>query len=120
MTDWNTIERIRTAESAAARLGFKMAKSRYSGSGLTHYHSSLCLIPLDEDSVPVYSRDAEVFVGTLEELEVWIAGVEWARRYDCMMKLSSEKKREKAEQNFRNQKLLNTLKTGNVDPGVTD
>jgi len=118
MIDWNTIDRIRSAEAAAARLGFKMAASRRSG--WTDHHGSLCLMPLDKDSVPVYSRDAEVFVGTVEELEFWLAGVEWARRYDHMLKLSSEKKREKAEENFRNQKLLNTLKTGDVDPGITD
>ena len=115
MTDWNTIERIRRLENDVRELGFKFAKSKYSE--WADAHGTLCLIPLDEETVPVYSRDAEVFVGTLESLEYWLLGVQWARRYDGMLKLGSDKKRAKAEQNIRKEQLMQTLKTGKLVTG---
>jgi hypothetical protein len=56
-------------------------------------------------------------VGTLEQLQVWIRGVQWAREYDMMLKLSDEKKRtikedaERARQfSAAQRKLLDDLK----------
>ena len=95
MSGWNTIERIRRAEEHVDRLGFKFAKSRHSD--WSNDHGALSLVPKDPEALPIYTRDAELFVGSLETLEVWLRGVEWARDYDRMLKMSDEKKREKAE-----------------------
>ena len=95
MSGWNTIERIRRAEEQVDRLGFKFAKSRHSD--WSNDHGALSLVPKDPEALPTYTRDAELFVGSLETLEVWLRGVEWARDYDQMLKMSDEKKREKAE-----------------------
>lgn len=95
MSGWNTIERIRRAEEHVDRLGFKFAKSRHSD--WSNDHGALSLVPKDLDVLPIYTRDAELFVGSLERLEDWLAGVRWAREYDRMLKMSDEKKREKAE-----------------------
>jgi hypothetical protein len=62
--------------------------------------------------LPIYSRDAELFVGSLERLEDWLAGVHWAREYDMMLRLSDEKKRTAAEQKEKNRILMRTLKEG--------
>ena len=40
--------------------------------------------------MPIYSRDAEVFCGTLEQLDVWLRGVEWARNYDYLLRALTE------------------------------
>ena len=95
MSGWNTIERIRRIEAQVDRLGFKFAKSKHSD--WSDDHGALSLVPKDPDALPIYSRDAELFVGTIERLETWLVGVQWARDYDAMLKMSDEKKREKAE-----------------------
>jgi len=95
MSGWNTIQRIRNIEEKIDKLGFKFAKSKHTD--WSEDHGSLSLVPKNADVLPIYTRDAELFVGSLERLEDWLAGVHWAREYDQMLKMSDEKKREKAE-----------------------
>jgi hypothetical protein len=95
MSGWNTIQRIRRVEERVDHLGFKFARSR--NSDWTDDHGALSLVPKDPDALPIYSRDAELFIGSIERLEDWLAGVQWARDYDQMLKMSDQKKREKAE-----------------------
>ena len=110
MSGWNTIQRIKRIEEAIDKLGFKFTKSKHTD--WTDDHGSLSLIPKDADALPIYSRDAELFVGSLERLEDWLAGVRWAREYDTMLRLSDEKKRNSAEQKEKNRQLMRTLKEG--------
>jgi hypothetical protein len=54
-----------------------------------------------------------VFVGTIEELEMWLRGLQWARNYDRMLfGLRHDKNRERKEQDERNRQLVAILKTG--------
>ena len=76
---------------------------------------TVALKPKDADSLPIYSRDAEVFVGSLTDLQYWLRGVEWAREYDRMIKISDDKKRARKEQDLRNRQLVKTLKTLEVN-----
>jgi len=116
MSGWNTIERIRRLEEQIDQLGFKFAKSKHSD--WSDDHGALSLKPKDPDVLPIYSRDAELFVGSLERLEDWLAGVRWAREYDMMLRLSDEKKREAAEQKEKNRQLMRTLKEGKRVDGI--
>jgi len=115
MAGWETIVKIRNLEERADKLGFKFAKYRHGD--WTENHNALSLVPKDADSLPIYIRDASLFSGSLEGLEYWLNGVEWAREYDRMLKLSDEKKRtlkeeqERARQFSAKQKhLLDELK----------
>jgi hypothetical protein len=110
MSGWNTIQRIRNIEEKIDNLGFKFSKSKHSD--WSEDHGALSLVPKDIDSLPIYSRDAELFVGSLERLEDWLAGVRWAREYDTMLKVSDDDKRAKAEQKERNRQLMRTVKEG--------
>jgi hypothetical protein len=110
MAGWNTIQRIRNIEEQIDKLGFKFSKSKHSD--WSEDHGALSLVPKDHEALPIYSRDAELFVGSLERLEDWMAGVRWAREYDMMLKLSDEDKRDKAEQKEKNRILMRTLKEG--------
>jgi hypothetical protein len=110
MAGWNTIERIRRIEEQIDKLGFKFSKSKHSD--WSEDHGALSLVPKNHEALPIYSRDAELFVGSLERLEDWMAGVRWAREYDMMLKLSDEDKRDKAEQKEKNRILMRTLKEG--------
>ena len=110
MSGWNTIQRIRNVEEQVDKLGFKFSKSKHSD--WSEDHGALSLVPKDHEALPIYSRDAELFVGSIERLEDWLAGVRWAREYDMMLRLSDEKKREVAEQKEKNRQLMRTLKEG--------
>jgi hypothetical protein len=99
MSGWNTIQRIKRVEEQVDQLGFKFAKSR--NSDWTDDHGALSLVPKDPDALPIYSRDAELFVGSIERLENWLAGVQWARDYDMMLRLGDDKKRTRAEERER-------------------
>jgi hypothetical protein len=118
MAGWNTIQRIRNVEEQVDKLGFKLSKCKYSDCGTDH--GALSLVPKDADSLPIFSRDAELFIGSVERLEDWLAGVSWAREYDMMLRLSDEKKRSAAEQKERNRQLIRTLKEGKRVEGVEE
>lgn len=70
----------------------------------------MALVPKDADSLPIYSRDAEIFVGNLDDISKWIAGVQWARNYDTMIfGKKHNDNRNRKEQNRRNQQLVDIL-----------
>lgn len=110
MSGYNAILYMRRLEQEANQLGFMMSypKNRFDEGDL------VALRPRDDEAVPIYSRDAEVFVGSLEQLGVWLRGVEWARNYDLMLKVSDEKKRARREQDLRNTQMAQRLKSEKV------
>jgi len=116
MSGWNTIERVRRLEEQIDQLGFKFAKSKHS-----EWHDDngyLSLKPKDPDALPIYNRDAELYVGSLEGLETWLAGVRWAREYDMLLRISDDKKRSRREQDERNRQLVQILKTNKPVEGI--
>ena len=118
MSGWETVQRIKRVEQLIDELGFKFAKSKHSD--WSDSHGALSLKPKDPDALPIYNRDAELFIGTVERLEDWLAGVQWAREYDRMLKLTDDKKRTAAEQKERNRQLMRTLKEGKRVEGVVE
>lgn len=112
---WDEVQRMKRVEAKANELGFMFATGSYSyGQDVISY---ICLKPKD-DCLPHYSRNAEIFTGTLEEINNWLRGIEWARSYDDMLKLSNGKKRQEREQVERNKQLLKTIKTGKLAEGT--
>ena len=107
MAGYNAILTLRRLEKEVNDLGFMFANSK-NGWG-NDISDRVALKPKDADAVPVYARDAEIFCGTLEELQVWVRGVTWAREYDTMLKLSNTEKRERKEQDERNRQLARLL-----------
>ncbi len=69
--------------------------------------------------MPIYSRDAELFTGTLEQIRTWMIGVKWARDYDMMLRLSDDKKRVKKEDDYRAKRMLNVLAGEKLDEKVS-
>jgi hypothetical protein len=116
MAGYETIRLLKNIEEEIDQLGFKFAKPKHGDWEQTE--RSLSLVPKDLDSLPIYSRDAELYVGSLEALQTWLHGVRWAREYDRILKLSDDEKRAKAEQKERNRQLMRTLKEGKRVEGV--
>lgn len=114
MSGFSDIVRLRRIEKEVNELGFVLANPK-NGYYQNQWGDAVALVPKDANSLPVYSRDAEVFVGTLEQLNIWLSGVEWARQYDMLIKLSNDKKRTRKEQDVRNQQMVAMLKNEPIE-----
>ena len=108
---YHTILQMRRAEAKASELGFMFAYPKHGWHG-SDGREFIALKPKDADSLPIYARDAQMFSGTLDDIENFMVGIEWARNYDIMLKVSDEKQRGRKEQDVRNKTLLRILKDG--------
>ena len=107
MAGWNQIQQVRKVEERADKLGLKFAAYRHDDS----FGANVALIPKDQDTLPIYSRDAELFAGTLEGAAYWMQGVMWAREYDrVVIDRKMDAKRARKEQDERNKQLIKMLK----------
>jgi len=108
MAGWQTIVRLRRVEEQVDALGMRIGNPR--GGRWDGELDIVSLYPKD-DALPIYSRDADLFRGTLEELEVWLRGVAWARQYDVIViGKSIDTNRSRREQDYRNRELLKMIK----------
>ena len=108
MTGYRTILMLRRFEQEVDELGLRIGHVKYNYSQDT---DKISLMPKDDEALPIFSRDAEIFVGTVEQAQEWMRGVKWARNYDRMLKVSDDNKRAKREQYERNRLLIEKLKT---------
>jgi len=118
MSGWSTIQEIARLEAQVVKLGFKFAAPRHAGHWGDPGHQDLVSLVPGDECLPVYSRDAEIFTGTLAQVRTWLQGVEWARGYDMLHKISNDNKRMAAEQKERNRQLMATLKEGRRVEGI--
>ena len=79
MVGYRTILQIRDFENTLAKMGMRMGFPRY-GNSYRDRGEVIAIMPADGE-LPVYNDDAELFVGTLAECEMWLMGVRWARSY---------------------------------------
>ena len=107
MSGWNTIQQVRKLEERADKLGLKFGAYRHDDS----FGANVALIPKDSNALPIYSRDAVMFAGSLEGAGYWMQGVMWARDYDRMtIDRKMDEKRVRKEQDERNKQLSQILK----------
>lgn len=97
MTGYNMVLKIRRLEEKLDELGFMLAHARY---GTASEFGDVVSIKPRGDALPVYARDAEIWSGTLEALEYWLQGMEWARSYDNMLGVSGDRRRCDAEKRY--------------------
>ena len=114
MSGYNLIRKIKILEEECSKLGFQLCQSKHY---VNEFGDVVAVKPKDIESLPPYSRDAELFIGTLNDLERWLQGIEWARKYDRMLfGPKHDEKRVRKEQDFRNDVLVKTIKgEKNVD-----
>ena len=104
MSGYKTYLQLQQIESQAKLLGFRLGNPEY-GYSSRDGREYVAVYPLD-DSLPIYARDAELFVGSFRELEVWLNGWAKAQQYDYMLRLTDEKKRKKFEDKERERQRL--------------
>jgi hypothetical protein len=112
---WNDLERMKRVAARANALGFEFTDGGKSwAAGGTSI--SIYVQPKD-DLLPLYGRTSTLFTGSIESIDSWLDGIEWARHYDELLKVSNDKKRVKQEDLVRQQHLMKTLKTGELVTG---
>lgn len=100
-SDWRAIKRL---EQTAERLGMKLVPARFG----TDF---LALIP-DGNKLPVFARDAEIACGSVEHLESVLQGWDKAFTYLTVLRMVSEDKVKKKEEQYMQERTLHKLKTG--------
>lgn len=109
MAGYSQIRFIEELKERCDALGFSISYAQH-GYYYKEFGDVVGIFPKDQDALPVYSRDAQLFTGTIEELNVWIAGIEWAREYDRMtIGKSIDARRAQKEQDWRNENLVRIL-----------
>lgn len=68
----------------------------------------------NEEGVPFYARDAELFVGSLDEIQIWLLGIQWAVNYYRILGIDDGSKRVKIEHSERERQLLHALQSGRL------
>jgi hypothetical protein len=107
MAGWNAIKQVRALEDRAHKLGMKFAPYRHDD----YNADNVALVPCYQDSLPIYTRDAILFAGSLEDADRFMQGIVWARDYDRMVvDKNIDAKRVRKEQDERNRQVLKTLK----------
>lgn len=103
---YSDIKNIRRVESKAHALGFRFTDSAaWCGS-----QSNLISLRPNDDSLPVYHRDADIFSGNLDDVENFLSGIAWAKSYYVMLKLISDKKITDKEEQCRHDIIIRELK----------
>lgn len=107
MTGYNTVLKVRKFEERIAKMGMKMGHPKHSYNN--DYGTTIALTPLG-DSYPIYCRDAELFIGTIEDATEWLNGIEWAKNYFYMLSIVNDKKIAAKEDQERQRQLIEKIK----------
>ena len=109
MSGFQTYQRYQRIEDQAKKLGFRIGNPRVNWSD-KEAMDMVTLYPGEDDALPIFGRDADIFTGTFSQVEIFLTG--WARsqQYDRMVGLSTDKKRIKKEHEWRHKMLLDKLK----------
>jgi len=104
---YSTIRKIERIKEVCAKMGLRIGNPK--GGYDRDYGDTLAVFPSD-DALPIYSRDAEIFVGNLDELNRWLQGAQWMHDYYIMLKLVDKNKVQKKEDGARHERLARKLR----------
>ena len=94
MSGYTTYQRWQRIEEQARIAGFRLGKPNHCYNDRNY--DVVSLYPAD-DALPVWSRDAELFVGTFSDVEIFLAGWSRAQQYDHLLRMTDDRRREKFE-----------------------
>jgi hypothetical protein len=90
--NWYDVQALKRLEERLTKLGYVMMTSRYGNGEIGVY-------PL-EDKNPIYSRDAQLFGGTVEQIICWVTGIEHQNTYLMMLKATNDDKIKTLEEKY--------------------
>lgn len=100
--------KIKDLERMAETLGFHIGSAN---NAWTNVENELGLMPSGED-LPIYTREAVLVRGTVEELIAWLAGWQKSLEYISVLGACDKKKIQRKEQDYRNKRLAQLIKNG--------
>ena len=96
MSGYSTYTRWQRIEAQAKLLGFRLGNPRHGNWGSPGDADMVTLYPEDE-ALPIYTRDADIFTGTFRDIEIFMAGWQKAQSYDRILRMTDDKRRRKFE-----------------------
>lgn len=122
MSGYSTYTRWQRTEAQAKSLGFRIGNPKHGHWSISDPGTDQVALYPDNEALPVFSRDTEIFAGTFSQVDVFLAGWIRAQQYDMVLRLSDDKKRKtyedkerarQAEQKKREEqkKMLEVLKS---------
>lgn len=112
MSGYQLVLRIRRLEEQLHNLGMRWGHDKHGWVG-EDISDRLSVFPRDQE-LPVYSRDAALFTGTINEVDRWLQGVAWSRDYDLLMRVHHKDRRGVLEDRMRNEQLVKLIKSEEV------
>lgn len=96
MSGYSTYLRLQSIEAQAKTMGFRLGNPKHGHWGSEGDNDRVAIFPNDE-ALPSFSRDAEIFCGSFRDIEIFLAG--WARsqQYDMILRMTDDKRRKKYE-----------------------
>ena len=116
MTNMADYRAIKNLEEAASKAGFRIVPYQ-------HDHSMMALEPAGkapDTALPIYSRDAQLVAGTADQLFSFLRGWNARTDYFKMIKVTTDAKIERKEQDERNRQLAYIVKHGHVEEKVEE
>lgn len=108
MSGYGTVLQIQSLERRVDKLGLRMGYPKYQRS--SEHGDQVALYPKD-DCLPVFTRDAELFVGSLDGMRNWLDGWEKCQEYyHVIMGKSFDTRVKRKEQDYRNETLMQIVK----------
>ena len=105
MSGYSTYTRWQRIEAQAKSLGFRIGNPKHGHWSDRTESDAVSLYPGDEDALPVFNRDAEIFTGTFSQVEIFLAGWARAQQYDMLLRIADDKKRKQYEDRERERQL---------------
>lgn len=105
MSGYQTYLRLQRIEEQAQLLGFRLGNPKHGNWGGSGDSDMVSLYPAEE-TLPVYSRDAEIFTGSFRDCEIFMTGWVKAQSYDMMLRMTDDKKRKRYEDKERERQLF--------------
>ncbi len=105
MSGYTTYTRWQRIEAQAKSLGFRIGNPKHGHWSDRTESDAVSLYPGDEDALPVFNRDAEIFTGTFSQVEIFLAGWARAQQYDMLLRIADDKKRKQYEDRERERQL---------------
>lgn len=102
---YGTLLKYKRAEELANSLGFIFVYAKYRNGD----EDLIGLQPKD-DMLPIYARDAQLFVGDLHQVISFLQGIEFHFNYLRMLKITTKEKIEIKEDHVRQQHLIDVIK----------
>ena len=114
MVSLKVIQQIESLNAQLAAQGMRMETKPTHGAWSSVKDAHVIVVYPSQDGLPFYARDAELFIGTLDDIQLWISGIQWLTAYYNMIGIDTGTKREQKEHAERERQLIHALSTGNL------